>query len=244
MLTEEVIGKCFDAACEIAKAEGALAGAGTPSRDKSGFTTPNLYYLCDESGNLIYTLNKERLYEATGEKSLNPNESEGARIANGRRSAAAIFERNFLFVVGRHFYNFIAVSGFVTMAVGGVLAVIVQSELSPSDRKLLNDKTLDRRLTYPAWVGKNCDQLYSQEPSSTRFRKCQEAIRYRYLESEYQRYDDQRDQNKSKKSMLQLQINAKLLFAALVSLYGLVVVAVSSLNTAVLAIERNTRFRK
>jgi len=205
-------------------------------------------------------------------------------------SFATTFERKFLFAVGRHFWNLIAVCGFIAMLVGGILAVGSQN-LTSSERKA-KDANISEMPSYENWFDLECTSLSpstgvskqkhdwlcsntkwwnrevlakgqyfpnfctdrsidgrKSESSQYQNGKC---LGFEYstdllsefrsqTESIYQRRSSENQEMMSRKAQVNIKVGAKLLLAGLVAGYGLVVVAVSALNAALLAVERNGR---
>jgi len=200
------------------------------------------------------------------------------------------FERKFLFAVGRHFWNFVAVCGFIAMAVGGILAIESQN-LSTSERDAKDSKVSDMP-SYENWLDFDCTSLPPASGTSKQEHnwlcaktswwnrsviskgqyyplfctdssidgkrrkssdylngKCQGfeystdmLVEFRdRTETVYQGKLQKNQELLSRKAQIEIKIGAKLLLAGLVAGYGLVVVAVSALNAALLAVERNTR---
>lgn len=208
-------------------------------------------------------------------------------------SPATTFERRFLFSVGRHFWNFIAVCGFVAIATGGTIALHSQL-LSEPDRRLLNE-TISQVPDFEQWMSGNCsslppkegysktkhdwtcnnfsflmredtqqkiqrngwDRFCSKRTPDGKVLKASKYVNrvctgYEWFPFEVISYTDnyrsthsalaeQAITRKARQIELQLRIAARLGLGGLVSAWGLGVVAIASLYSALLAIERNTR---
>ncbi|MEI6829641.1 MAG: hypothetical protein WCK64_07290 [Synechococcaceae cyanobacterium ELA445] len=72
-------------------------------------------------------------------------------------SNATQFERGFLFSVGRHFWNFVAVCGFITLASGGLAAL--DSYNLTKDEWAIKNKTLIEWESYDDWFESECSNL-------------------------------------------------------------------------------------
>lgn len=221
---------------------------------------------------------------------------------------ASGFEKKFLFYVGRHFWNAVAVGGFIAMATGGILAIqssvtsqeerrlrasirFIPSVESPSDfdewfSRKCNYYTLAKGyedMSHGWWCdrfnyitntrkeGKRFDRIcISVDPTGKRFEsnayvngKCmgyeakysqiddyasnyldayygsQEKIR-KELE-EVSRIKNKNYTAEASLSSIEMEKAIKLGLGGIISAWGLGVIAVSALNAALLAIERNTR---
>ena len=196
-----------------------------------------------------------------------------------------VFERRFLFSVGRHFWNFIAVCGFTALATGGTVALESQA-ISKADRELLGEK-VNNMPDFNGWMNSKCSylkpmnsytesqhgwmcsqyQFLSTSVPADRYcttnafggkqyksqeflnGECQGYEWRPYFVAEYiNQYQNQYSaevESSSKKHarqvQLQMEMASKLGLGGLISAWGLGVIAVSSLYSALLAIERNTR---
>lgn len=221
---------------------------------------------------------------------------------------ASGFEKKFLFAVGRHFWNAVAVGGFIAMATGGILA-IQGSVTSQAERDLRSSirpvPFVESPSDFDEWFGRKCnyytlakgyegmnhnwwctryDNVYKNREEGKGFdRGCTDIDptgkrfeSYKYVnkrclgyEYKYSQIDDYASnyfeayyssQEKIRKeseeaskieknnnaaevelSLLETEKAVKLGLGAIISAWGLGVIAVSALNAALLAIERNTR---
>jgi len=75
-----------------------------------------------------------------------------SKIADG-------FEQKFLFTVGRHFWNIVAVGGFVAMATGGVLALqgtATTKEESSLRRSIRPVPQVEATSSFQDWFDRKC----------------------------------------------------------------------------------------
>ena len=218
---------------------------------------------------------------------------------------ASAFETKFLFSVGRHFWNFIAVCGFIAMATGGILALDGMGGKYQKERDLRSRLELvpavEEIPDFDAWIEQRCYQDlkpmrgYSKEmhaqvcgryvwrvkragdkacwPQDWQGKKlgtgkyvegkCDgHEVKFEFLDGYvnefrnlyYTRLDEnekaiaKKNEVESRNSGIEAQLTSlqvekglKLGLGGVVAAWGLGVVALSALNAALLAIERNTR---
>lgn len=94
------------------------------------------------------------------------------------RSLATHFERKFLFSIGRHFWNFIAICGFIGMATGGILALNGSLELSQKEEPL---KRRLKQVPEVSEVNGNFNEWFSEKCPSLGAKKGFSAIKHKKL---------------------------------------------------------------
>ena len=163
-------------------------------------------------------------------------------------SIATTFERRIYFGFGRHLWNIAGVAGVVAITISGV---IIAS--NPETRAMSKDVWIMKL----NWKDNASVELYEkisrartscQASRSRGYNKSQSCIRYGQIkkdevqaEENYIRIMQEYDQYKISVQGENLKITAKREASKLVILAGLVTIAIASMSSAILAIERNTR---
>ena len=161
-----------------------------------------------------------------------------------------LFEKKFLFSFGRHLWNIAGVSGFMALIAGLILFaegnIMEQAKTKENfigKKELITDKKLKEStinlLTYEQWKNQENIEGYNYSEYSKYKEPFEDQLNDLILERENQnnKYEDYLTLVASRNDLKR----SRAIASPFVILYGLGVIASSSISSAIFSIERNQR---